>query len=415
MPGTIGGALRMNAGAYGRETKDVLIEAEALDAHGVLLRLTVSDMGFSYRHSDVPEDWIFTGARLQGRRDDPAAIAARMAEIGEIREDSQPVRTRTGGSTFKNPPGAKAWELIDRAGCRGLTRGKATVSDKHTNFLINTGGATAADIEGLGEEVRRRVMQSSGIALEWEIRIIGVPLAARTSHEPPSHILLRRAARAPKPWRRRRMSKTVTVLMGGWSSEREVSLSSGENVARALAEQGYVVHLHDIRRDLGSILAALTPRPDVVFNALHGRYGEDGCIQGVLEVLGIPYTHSGVMASALAMNKPMAKKLFVDAGLPCAEGRVVKRDELLKGDPMPRPYVVKPLNEGSSVGVAIVHERAPGFDRKQTGPSATRCWSSASSRAARSPSPSWATARSARPSCARTMASTTTPRNTPRA
>jgi len=157
------------------------------------------------------------------------------------------------------------------------------------------------------------------------------------------------------------MSKTVTVLMGGWSSEREVSLSSGENVARALAEQGYVVHLHDIRRDLGSILAALTPRPDVVFNALHGRYGEDGCLQGVLEVLGIPYTHSGVMASALAMNKPMAKKLFVDAGLPCAEGRVVKRDELLKGDPMPRPYVVKPLNEGSSVGVAIVREGAARF------------------------------------------------------
>jgi len=179
VPGTIGGALRMNAGAYGRETKDVLIEAEALDAHGTLRRLTVSDMGFSYRHSGVPEDWIFTGARLQGRRDDPAAIAARMAEIGEIREDSQPVRTRTGGSTFKNPPGAKAWELIDRAGCRGLARGKATVSDKHTNFLINTGGATAADIEGLGEEVRRRVMQSSGIALEWEIRIIGVPLAGR--------------------------------------------------------------------------------------------------------------------------------------------------------------------------------------------------------------------------------------------
>ena len=155
------------------------------------------------------------------------------------------------------------------------------------------------------------------------------------------------------------MTKSVAVLMGGWSSEREVSLSSGENVARALGEQGYDVRLADIKRDMGGILAALDPRPDVVFNALHGRYGEDGCVQGVLEILGIPYTHSGVMASALAMNKPMAKKLFVDAGLPCAEGRVVAREEMLAGEPMERPYVVKPLNEGSSVGVLIVRPGDP--------------------------------------------------------
>jgi UDP-N-acetylmuramate dehydrogenase len=179
VPGTIGGALRMNAGAYGRETKDVLIEAEALDAKGALRRIPVAEMGFTYRHSDVPEDWIFVAARLQGQRDDPAAIARRIAEIGEVREDSQPVRTRTGGSTFKNPPGARAWELIDRAGCRGLKRGKATVSDKHTNFLINTGGATASDLEGLGEEVRRRVLDATGVKLEWEIRVVGVPLPSR--------------------------------------------------------------------------------------------------------------------------------------------------------------------------------------------------------------------------------------------
>jgi len=152
------------------------------------------------------------------------------------------------------------------------------------------------------------------------------------------------------------MTKSVAVLMGGWSSEREVSLSSGTNVARALTEQGYAVRLSDIKRDVASILAALTPRPDAVFNALHGRYGEDGCIQGILEVLGIPYTHSGVMASALAMNKPMAKKLFADAGLRCAEGRVVRRDEFQHGEPMARPYVVKPIDEGSSVGVTIVRE-----------------------------------------------------------
>jgi D-alanine-D-alanine ligase len=158
------------------------------------------------------------------------------------------------------------------------------------------------------------------------------------------------------------VTKTVAVLMGGWSSEREVSLSSGANVARALEDQGYTVRLTDIDRDMGAIMAALTPRPDVVFNALHGRYGEDGCIQGVLEVLGIPYTHSGVMASALAMNKPMAKKLFRDAGLPCAEGRVVRREEFSRGEPMVRPFVVKPLNEGSSVGVIIVQrDSAPPF------------------------------------------------------
>jgi UDP-N-acetylmuramate dehydrogenase len=179
IPGTIGGALRMNAGAYGREIEDVLIEAEALDARGALHRLAVAEMGFSYRHSSPPEDWIFTGALLRATRDDPAAIAARMREIGEVRESSQPVRTRTGGSTFKNPPGARAWELIEAAGCRGLRRGRAMVSDKHCNFLINLGGASAADLEGLGEEVRRRVKEATGVVLEWEIRIVGVPLPSR--------------------------------------------------------------------------------------------------------------------------------------------------------------------------------------------------------------------------------------------
>ena len=181
VPGTIGGALRMNAGAYGRETKDVLIEAEALDAHGEIRRIPVAEMGFSYRHSGVPEDWIFTAARLRATRDDPAAIAQRMAEIGEIREDSQPVRTRTGGSTFKNPPGHKAWELIDGAGCRGLKHGAAQVSEKHCNFLINTGDAGAADIEALGEEVRARVKAKFGVELEWEIKRVGVPESAERS------------------------------------------------------------------------------------------------------------------------------------------------------------------------------------------------------------------------------------------
>ncbi len=173
VPGTIGGALRMNAGAYGREMAHVTLQAEAFDFLGARLRLSPQNMGFSYRHSSAPEDWVFVSAILQGHREDPETIAKVMAEIENNREDSQPLRTRTGGSTFTNPPGMKAWQLIDQAGCRGLKRGGAIVSEKHCNFLINTGSASAADLEGLGEEVRRRVKQETGITLEWEIRRIG--------------------------------------------------------------------------------------------------------------------------------------------------------------------------------------------------------------------------------------------------
>ena len=149
-------------------------------------------------------------------------------------------------------------------------------------------------------------------------------------------------------------AKSVAVLMGGWSSEREVSLVSGDAVADALRQAGYAVRPIDVKRDVQTLLAALDPRPDVAFNALHGRYGEDGCIQGLLEILDIPYTHSGVLASAAAMNKPLAKRLFQDAGIPCAEHVIVTRDELLAGTIMQPPFVIKPLNEGSSVGVHIV-------------------------------------------------------------
>ncbi len=173
IPGTIGGALRMNAGAYGREIKDVLESATALDNTGQRHELGLAEMGLGYRHCGVPEDWIFTGAVLRGVETDREAIQKRMDRIQSEREASQPIRARTGGSTFANPPGHKAWELIDRAGCRGLARGGAMVSEKHTNFLINTGTATAADIEGLGEEVRRRVFDKFGVTLEWEIRRVG--------------------------------------------------------------------------------------------------------------------------------------------------------------------------------------------------------------------------------------------------
>ena len=173
VPGSIGGALRMNAGAHGGETRETLLEARGVDRSGARRVFTNAEMGFSYRHSEAPDDVIFTRATFQGRRGDPVAIKIEMERITAAREASQPIREKTGGSTFKNPPGHKAWQLIDAAGCRGLVVGDAQVSTLHCNFLINRGGATAADIEALGEEVRRRVKASSGVELEWEIKRLG--------------------------------------------------------------------------------------------------------------------------------------------------------------------------------------------------------------------------------------------------
>jgi UDP-N-acetylmuramate dehydrogenase len=173
IPGGIGGALRMNAGAYGGETKDILVEARGVDRQGHIRTFSNADMQYSYRRSGAPEDVIFTQALFRGRAGDPAAIGAAMADIAEKRKASQPPN-KTCGSTFKNPPGGKAWQLIDAAGCRGLTVGAAQVSELHCNFLINLGGATAADIETLGETVRQRVRETSGVDLDWEIKRIGV-------------------------------------------------------------------------------------------------------------------------------------------------------------------------------------------------------------------------------------------------
>jgi UDP-N-acetylmuramate dehydrogenase len=180
VPGTIGGALRMNAGCYGREIKDIFVEATAIDAQGRKIVLKADDMGFVYRKARVPDDFVFVEAVFAGTQDDPAAIRARMNALVEQREASQPVKSRTGGSTFKNPDaaqsgGRKAWQLIDEAGCRGLMYGAAQVSEKHCNFLINTGDASASDIEALGEDVRARVKAKFGVELEWEIKRVGVP------------------------------------------------------------------------------------------------------------------------------------------------------------------------------------------------------------------------------------------------
>lgn len=173
IPGCVGGALRMNAGAHGGETTDVLVEARGVDRAGGLRTFSHADMGFSYRHSSAPDDVIFTSALFQGRPGASADILAEMERIMAAREAAQPIREKTGGSTFKNPKPDSAWKLIDAAGCRGLIMGDAQVSEMHCNFLINRGSATAADIEGLGEEVRRRVREKTGVELQWEIRRIG--------------------------------------------------------------------------------------------------------------------------------------------------------------------------------------------------------------------------------------------------
>ncbi len=175
IPGTVGGFVRMNGGAYGREVADILIDCDVVFPDGACVNIPAADLDYSYRHSRLPDGAIVVAARFQGDPGDPEVIGAEMDRIAAERENSQPLRSKTGGSTFKNPEGGKAWQLVDEAGCRGLKMGGAQVSEKHTNFLINTGDATSSDIEGLGEEVRRRVAEKSGVALEWEIKRVGRP------------------------------------------------------------------------------------------------------------------------------------------------------------------------------------------------------------------------------------------------
>lgn len=183
IPGSIGGALRMNAGAHGTETKDVLIEARAVDLAGNIHVLSLADMGFTYRHCAISPDWIFTEALFEGRPGDPAEILKQMDEVAQYREQNQPIKDRTGGSTFKNPPGHSAWKLVDQAGLRGYRIGGAKVSDMHCNFLINDQGASGEDVERLGETIRARVKQTSGVTLEWEIIRLGKPLAGHPTGE----------------------------------------------------------------------------------------------------------------------------------------------------------------------------------------------------------------------------------------
>lgn len=333
IPGTIGGALRMNAGCYGRETKDALISLQAVDRTGKIHDVSVADCGFGYRRCGLPEDWVFTSARFKVADALPEQVAETVRQMLGQRESTQPIRSRTGGSTFANPPGYKAWELIDQAGCRGLQVGGAQVSEKHCNFLINTDKATAQDLEALGETVRQRVAETSGVTLHWEIRRLGDD----------------NAVAAPS-------FKRIAVLKGGWNAEREISLLSGHAMAEAARQLGHDVIEIDVQRDLQWLLQQLTPLPDLVINALHGVWGEDGRIQGILDLLGVPYTASGVLASALAMDKTAARQAFAAAQLPIPGGQEWHIDQLSAAHaPQPYPFVMKPPCEGSSVGVFLIH------------------------------------------------------------
>jgi UDP-N-acetylenolpyruvoylglucosamine reductase len=370
IPGTVGGFVRMNGGAYGRETADVLVEAEVVLRDGTRRTLSRDELGYSYRHSALPDGALVVGAIFRGARGEPAAIQGEMDRIAAAREASQPLRSRTGGSTFKNPPGAKAWVLVDAAGCRGLRRGDAQVSEKHTNFLLNLGAARSADIEALGEDVRARVKAASGVELEWEIQRVGdglnpplqgegdrQPQAGGGGSSPHGAALVEAPLHQPSAGSRPRAgegfgSLHVAVLMGGWSAERKVSLNSGAGVAEALETLGHRVTRIDLTANVAADLAAAAP--DLVFNALHGTPGEDGSVQGLLDLMGLRYTHSGLATSVIAIDKVLTKQVLVPAGVPMPGGRVVASAEVFEADPLPRPYVLKPVNEGSSVGVAIV-------------------------------------------------------------
>ena len=296
-------------------------------------RLTAPDLAFAYRHARAAPGRGRGHARVSvPGRGEPAAIAARMAEIRAAREATQPVRARTGGSTFRNPPDMKAWELIDAAGCRGLTRGGAQVSEKHCNFLINTGTATAADIEGLGEEVRRRVHAATGVELEWEIHRLGY----------------RRQAGGGAMTR-------VAVLHGGISAEREVSLSSGRQVIAALREAGFEVLPIDVAPIRRSSARSIRSRTwcSTRCTAASARMARSrACSTGWAFPTRIP---------AFA---PRRSRWTRRRPGPCSPPRacrsrtgvVVEIDALDAADPMPLPYVVKPVNEGSSVGVEIIRQ-----------------------------------------------------------
>jgi len=348
IPGSLGGAVIMNAGTSAGQLSDVLIEVEVVTRDGELQRLPAARCGLGYRCSRLPAGSVVVAATLRLTQGDPRPVGEAIDRYLARRRATQPSGA-TAGCVFKNPPGEHAGKLIEQAGLKGTAIGMAEVSAVHANFIVARRGATAAEIHALIRQVQQRVHAASGVRLQPENLLLGFAAGAAAG---PATCDEEGSVNDMMPFKGAR----VVVLYGGLSSERAVSLLSGTLVAAALTRLGYdVLHL-DVGRDLAARLQEI--QPDVCFNALHGTYGEDGCVQGLLELLGIPYTGSGPLASALAMDKVRTKQLLLQAGLPTPEFRLVEPGPLGEEveNPFGFPVVVKPASEGSSVGVSIVHE-----------------------------------------------------------
>ena len=367
IPGTIGGALRMNAGANGGETKDVLVEATGIGRDGTRHVFGNADMKFVYRNSGVDPSIIFTSARFRGQITDAETIRARMNEVQTHRETAQPIREKTGGSTFKNPPGNSAWKLIDAAGCRGLRVGGAQVSEMHCNFLINTGNATGHDIETLGETVRERVKANSGIELHWEIKRIGID----SNHVAKLIIHSSHMARLMR----------ITILFGGTNKERLVSVASAQALHRALPEADLwfwdvADTVHEVSSEvllehsrpfedefkpgtrglpLEAALDKARPEDRVLVLGLHGGRAENGELQAMCELRGIPFTGSGSASSNLAFDKAAAKRFAAIAGVAVPAG-VALQDLDAAFEEYGR-LIAKPARDGSSYGLIFVNAK----------------------------------------------------------
>lgn len=338
IPGTMGGALRMNAGAFGGETWRIVENVELLSRNGDVACFQAGEFQASYRRVNVPEAQWFLSAILTLQSGDTQTAQQTIRTLLAQRAHTQPTNQPSCGSVFKNPEGDFAARLIEVSGLKGYTLGGAQVSTKHANFIINTGNASAEDIECLIDYVQQQVAQQQGIMLKTEVCIVGEQMVNR-------HITF------PEQFGR------VAVLMGGVSAERDISLKSGKAVFDALVAQKIEAQAIDLKEDVVNVLCQLNV--DRVFNLLHGRGGEDGMLQGVLEYLKLPYTGSGVLGSALAMDKYRTKLCWRGANLPTPDWFVLNDDNDIDAciDVLGFPVIVKPTQEGSSVGMSKAKNR----------------------------------------------------------
>lgn len=335
IPGTMGGALKMNAGAFGGETWPLVKQVEMLDAQGHITVRTPADFAIAYRSVQGHGQEWFLSANLQLTAGDSAASQQKIKDLLEQRAKTQPTNQPSCGSVFINPPGDYAARLIEQCGLKGYAIGGACVSEKHANFIVNTGNATATEIEQLIYYVQTKVKENHGVALQTEVRMVGEAALATS----------------PKQFGR------VAVLMGGTAAEREISLRSGAAVFQALQNRGVDAVAVDVT---GSLIHALeNQQVDRVFNIIHGRGGEDGVLQAILDNMGIPYTGSGVLASALAMDKLRTKLCWQGAGLVTPKWVLLKDENDLDSciAQLGFPVIVKPAAEGSSIGMSKATNR----------------------------------------------------------